>query len=598
MASVSLGKKKPATTKISMNQGISSGISEEILQTRAYFNRLKIRLGLAVLACFIIPHVLLSVYFHWQFTTALKKTGKLNIEALAKSQRNTIDLFLREREMNIRNLFYSKEFTPDPGEQKMLFFLQTLNHFSDAFVDVGFLNHRGIQTGYAGPFPALLNKDYKNEEWFSRLMAEQVKDYVITDVYLGFRNKPHFTIALKMTIDRRVCIMRSTIDPDKFYMFLRSIGKVKEVDTTLINQIGTYQLVDPLKANLLEKSSYVPPRDLNTGIHERTDEDEIMLMAHAWLNEVPWVLIISQPLKIIHAQMYKTRNAMFVNLAIITLFLGVVIWITASRLLNRAQTVAEESVQLQTQLIHASKLASVGELATGVAHEINNPLAIITSTVGVVRDMLNPRFNLDSSPAAINKELNTIESAAFRASGITRQLLDFGRKNEPQKGMHNINDIFDKVLQSFTKHRLDLADIELVRNYAPDLPDIKIDADHISQVFLNMLNNAEDAIKEKGTITVSTDFDRRFIRIKIQDTGEGMPLERIKEIFNPFYTTKEPGKGTGLGLSISLGIINGMGGSIEVQSLPGKGSIFTISLPADTPKSNPKTSNLDRGEKK
>ena len=113
-----------------------------------------------------------------------------------------------------------------------------------------------------------------------------------------------------------------------------------------------------------------------------------------------------------------------------------------------------------------------------------------------------------------------------------------------------------------------------------------------------MLNNAEDAIKEKGIITVSTDFDRKFIRIKIQDTGEGMPLERIKEIFNPFYTTKEPGKGTGLGLSISLGIINSMGGSIEVQSLPGKGSIFTISLPADTSNSNTKTSNHDRGEKK
>ncbi|MDY0375870.1 MAG: ATP-binding protein [Desulfobacterium sp.] len=598
MDPVSLGRKKSASTKISMNQGISSGVSEELLQTRAYFNRLKVRLGLAVLACFIIPHVLLSVYFHWQFTAALKKTGKLNIEALAKSQRNTVDLFLREREMNIRNLFYSKEFTLDPGEQKMLFFLQTLNHFSDAFVDVGFLNHEGVQTGYAGPFPALLNKNYKNETWFSTLMAEQVKDYVITDVYLGFRNKPHFTIAVKMTIGKRVCIMRSTIDPDKFYMFLRSIGKVKEVDTTLINRFGTYQLVDPLKANLLEKSSYIPPRDVNTGIHEQTDEDEIMLMAHAWLAEAPWALIISQPLKIIHTQMYTTRNTMFVNLALITLFLGIIIWITASRLLSRAQTVAEQSVKLQTQLIHASKLASVGELATGVAHEINNPLAIITSTVGVVRDMLNPEFNLDSSPAAIRKELSTIESAAFRASGITRQLLDFGRKNEPRKGMHNINDILEKVLQSFTKHRLELADIELIRNYAPRLPDIKIDADHISQVFLNMLNNAEGAIKEKGIITVSTDFDRKFIRIKIQDTGEGMPLERIKEIFNPFYTTKEPGKGTGLGLSISLGIINSMGGSIEVQSLPGKGSIFTISLPADTRNSNTKTSNHDRGEKK
>lgn len=597
MDAVSLGKKKSATTKNSMNQGIKSGVSEELLRTRDYFNRLKIRLGLAVLACFIIPHALLSTYFHWQFTTALKKTGKLNIEALAKSQRNTVDLFLREREMNIRNLFYSKEFTLDPSEQKMLSFLQTLNHFSDAFVDVGFLNHEGVQTGYAGPFPALLNKNYKNEAWFSTLLADQVKDYVITDVYLGFRNKPHFTIAVKLTIDRRVCIMRSTIDPDKFYMFLRSIGKVKEVETTLINRIGTYQLVDPLKASLLEKSSYLPPKNINTGIYEITDENGIILMAHAWLQEVPWALIISQPLKIIHAQMYTTRNAMIVNLSIITIFLGVVIWITASRLLNRAQTIAEESVQLQTQLIHASKLASVGELATGVAHEINNPLAIITSTVGVIRDMLNPKFNLDSSPALINKELNTIESAAFRASGITRQLLDFGRKNEPQKGMHNINDIFDKVLQGFTQHRLDLADIKLVKNYAPDLPKIRIDPDHISQVFLNMLNNAEDAIKEKGTITVTTDFYNKFIRIKIQDTGEGMPLERIKEIFNPFYTTKEPGKGTGLGLSISLGIINAMRGSIEVQSLPGKGSIFTISLPAETRKSNPKTSNSDRGEK-
>jgi two-component system NtrC family sensor kinase len=260
--------------------------------------------------------------------------------------------------------------------------------------------------------------------------------------------------------------------------------------------------------------------------------------------------------------------------------------------MDRAQKIAEQSHQLQTQLIHASKLASVGELATGVAHEINNPLAIITSTTGVVRDMLNPKFNLDSSPETILGELDTIESAAFRASGITRQLLDFGRKNEPRKDLHDINEILENVIIGVKKHRFNLADIELVKNYAPQLPKIRIDADQISQVFLNLLNNAEDAISESGTITISTSREKDQVITMIQDTGDGMPPDQLKEIFTPFYTTKEAGKGTGLGLSISLGIINSMGGSIEVQSLPGRGSLFTITLPADTSETN---DNTDKG---
>ncbi|MBI9090654.1 MAG: histidine kinase [Desulfobacterium sp.] len=589
MGKTLFGKRKNTPTHATVNPGIS----DNLLKTRNYFNQLKFRLGIGVLACFIIPHALLSAYFHFQFTAALKKTGKLNIQALAKSQRNTVDLFLREREINLRNLFYTRDFTPAPREDKMLFYLQNLNHHSDAFVDVGFLNGQGIQTGYAGPFPNLLGKNYKDEAWFTTLVAQE-KDYVITDIYLGFRNKPHFTIAVKQTINGTLCIMRATIDPDKFYMFLRSIGKGKEVETTLVNARGTYQLVDPLKANLLETSRYLPPLDMSAGIYEVHDKNGTMLTAHAWLSETPWALIISQPLNIIHAQMYKTRNMMMVNLAIITLFLALVIWITVSRLMNRAQRIAEQSHQLQTQLIHASKLASVGELATGVAHEINNPLAIITSTTGVVRDMLNPEFDLDPRPEAILGELDTIESAAFRASGITRQLLDFGRKNVPRKGRHDINEIIEGVIIGVKKHRFNLADIALVKHYAPHLPKIRVDADQISQVFLNLLNNAEDAILGSGTITITTGRDKDRVITMIQDTGDGMPPDQLKEIFTPFYTTKEAGKGTGLGLSISLGIINSMGGTIEVQSLPGRGSLFTISLPADTPDTN---DNNDKGGK-
>jgi len=557
-----------------------SEISEGLLNTRKAFSKLRIRLILGVLACFIIPHILFSAYFHFQFTWTLKKTEKFNLEALAKSQRNTLDLFLLERKMNIRNLFYNRPDTLNFSGETMIYDLQKLKQISDAFVDVGFLNEDGIQTGYAGPFPDLLDKNYKNEEWF-RTLIDGKKDYCITDIYLGFRNKPHFAIAIKQLIKGKINILRTTIDPDKCYMFLRSISKGKEVETTLINDKGIYQIVDPHKGNVFEKSSYMPSLETDSGVTELVDKNGNILIAHARLHETPWTLIVSQPLRLVHAEMYKTRYIMIVSLILIISCLAMGIWIIISNLIRRAQIMAENSHNLQSQLIHASKLASVGELATGIAHEINNPLAIIISTTGVVRDLVNPEFNLDSSPENINKELNIIESAAFRASGITRQLLDFGRKNKPRCIKSNINEILEQTTCGVKKLQFDVENIELIKNYDPNLPDISVDPDRLGQVFLNLINNAGDAIEGKGTITITTDLKNDHVRVMIQDTGYGINPGEIEEIFNPFYTTKEPGKGTGLGLSISLSIIDSMNGSLEVQSLPGQGSLFTVSLPVD-----------------
>ncbi|MEA1967598.1 MAG: ATP-binding protein [Thermodesulfobacteriota bacterium] len=555
--------------------------SEGLLKTREDFTRLRFKLIIGVLSCFIIPQLLFSAYFHFQFTSTLQKTEKFNLEALAKSQRNTIDLFLLERKMNIRNLFYNRSDSFNSFRETMIYDLQKLTQISDAFVDVGFLNEKGIQTGYSGPFPELLGKNYQEEEWF-RTLAKSTKDYVITDIYLGFRNTPHFTIAVKQTIEGKMNIIRATIDPDKFYMFLRSISKGKEVETTLINNRGTYQIVDPHKGNLLEKSSYMPSLKVESGVTELSGKNGIVITAHAWLKETPWTLIVSQPLRLVHAEMYKTRAIMIISLILIIILFSTGTWFVISKLVKRAQVIVENSHSLQSQLIHATKLASVGELATGIAHEINNPLAIITSTSGVVRDLLNPEFNLDASPENIYKELDIIEAAAFRASGITRQLLDFGRKNKPQRIVCNINDILDKTTQGVKKLQFNVANIELIKNYAPALPDVSVDPNQIGQVFLNLINNAGDAISGQGTITISTDLKDEYVRVMVQDTGQGIKPEQIEEIFNPFFTTKDPGKGTGLGLSISLSIIDAMNGSLEVQSLPGKGSLFTVSLPVDT----------------
>ncbi len=163
-------------------------------------------------------------------------------------------------------------------------------------------------------------------------------------------------------------------------------------------------------------------------------------------------------------------------------------------LIGKARENAEKKEELYTQLLHASKLASLGELATGVAHEINNPLAIIIATTGVIKDLFNPEFNLDNNPEAILQDLETIDSAVIRTRGITQQLLNYGRKSNPKLIPSDVNHILEDVLSGVKERELALADISIERNFAENLQDVMIDPDQIRQVFFNLINNAGDAI--------------------------------------------------------------------------------------------------------
>ncbi len=545
---------------------------------KKYFQKLRIRLALGLLAAFMLPYAAFFAYFQYQFNATLKDTGRLNLEALSNSQKNTIDLFLQERVVNIFSLFHACEICQSPSQQQMQNYLEHLRESSDAFIDVGYLNAEGIQSQYAGPFSYLEGNDYSGEDWYKSLL-EKENDYYISDIYMGFRQKPHFTIAVKQIIGGTRHVLRSTLDPDKFYMFLRSISRGKDVEAALINHGGLYQVVDPDRGTLLGQSQFIPPREPASGVKEIDIKHDFTLIGYAWLNETPWALLVWQPLRSAHAGMFKSRKIMSVVLVIIFFVIAGVIWFTATRLISRSQEVVKRSDELRHQLLHASKLASVGQLATGVAHEINNPLAVIVAASGAVRDMMNPEFNLNPSPEEYLKELDTIDSAAFRARTITRQLLDFGRKNEPQLAPSDVNQILDEVLSGLKERQFKIYDIEIVKNYDPGLPEILLDQDQIRQVFLNLINNAGDAISGPGTITLSTSRDDEYVKVSIKDTGVGMSLEQVNRIFDPFYTTKEVGKGTGLGLSVSLSIVESMGGSINVQSLEGAGTCFTVSLP-------------------
>jgi two-component system NtrC family sensor kinase len=218
-------------------------------------------------------------------------------------------------------------------------------------------------------------------------------------------------------------------------------------------------------------------------------------------------------------------------------------------------------------------------MAAGIAHEINNPLAIICEEAGLAKDLMDPQFGQKLTPEDMTRYLDAIQEAVFRCRDITRKLLGFVRKTDINLAQYDVNDIITNFLEGFLTRELTVSNIEILQKLEPQLPKINADKNQLEQVLLNIINNAVDAIQGSGKITIITSRQNQNVHISIIDTGIGMNREQMEKIFLPFYSTKEVGKGTGLGLSVSYGIIKSLGGEILVDSVPGQGSSFTISLP-------------------
>jgi signal transduction histidine kinase len=232
-----------------------------------------------------------------------------------------------------------------------------------------------------------------------------------------------------------------------------------------------------------------------------------------------------------------------------------------------------EQKQQNERLMMADRLASIGELAAGTAHELNNPL---TSVIGFSQLLMEKDL-----PDDIREDLTFIYNEAQRAANVTKSLLTFGRKHAPVKQLNHINNIIEDVLKLRAyEHKVN--SIETKRRLAPDLPEIMVDYFQMQQVFLNIIINAEYFMTEahkKGTLTITTKKQNSNVRISITDDGPGISRENLSRLFNPFFTTKEAGKGTGLGLSICHGIVSEHGGQIYARSQPGKGATIVIELP-------------------
>lgn len=254
----------------------------------------------------------------------------------------------------------------------------------------------------------------------------------------------------------------------------------------------------------------------------------------------------------------------------------------------------EQQSRINEQLVQSHKLSSLGEIVTGIAHEINNPLAIIYQEVQWIQHCLSS--NHPDSISEIKDSVQEVSRQVQRCRDITHKLLEFARKRKPVTQLANLNEIIEEMVRlvEFTttgssKYEQETEAIlaksgkaiTIEKSYDDNLPPVEIDVPLIKQVILNLLINAIQAVEEKGgIITIATRYEgKNHVEFSVSDTGCGIPPEHIDKIFLPFFTTKTPGQGTGLGLSLSYTIVHSMGGTIEVESSPGKGSRFTVKLP-------------------
>ena len=255
--------------------------------------------------------------------------------------------------------------------------------------------------------------------------------------------------------------------------------------------------------------------------------------------------------------------------------------------------VEEKTGELQiaeAKAVHAEKLASVGLLAAGIAHELNNPLTGILTFSHILRRKVN-----DETPEA--EDLDLIIRETKRCSSIIKRLLDFAREKKPEKKHVDINELVRET-ERLVRHPASTHDIGITMELDEELPRILADPDQLKQVFMNILVNAQDAIGDRGRITVRSrvlpqqdappigEARGSLLEVSFTDTGSGILEENVTKIFDPFFTTKEIGKGTGLGLAVTYGIVQAHGGYIEVESAAGQGTTFRIQLPLDEQTAN------------
>jgi two-component system, NtrC family, sensor kinase len=557
------------------------------------YSRLYWKFIVLTLICSMVPLFLVG----WGIYIYYSEFSKIRIENQFKNQvehhREIIELFLRERTADLQLVLqtHSPDNLKNPGYLRRIF--SVMNQRDSFFTDIGLISDEGMHLAYIGPYD-LMDKNYSQAFWFKEVMN---KGIYISDMFTGFRNAPHFIIAVTRIEGDGKWVLRASIDTEYFRSLVENVKMGATGEVYLSNREGILQTTPRFGGKIMEKASL--PVELfsekgEIGIFEAYRNEANpgfphQIVAFTWLENPRWKLVVRQDYSEAFRDANQANRAALISLHFSLLIIFIISVISTRYMIKIIKKRDEETELLNKQLVQAGKLASLGELSAGVAHEINNPLAIILTESQVMRDTIDEAGSLsDEVKTELIASLSQTESQVHRCSLITQSLLKFSRRNKSQRETVNLNAFLEEVIRLMDGRAKGMG-IQFALDLEKDIPSFRSDPSLLQQVFINLINNAVDAHEGKpyGTISIGTRTDsrRHGVEINLGDTGSGISPQILEKIFDPFFTTKAVGKGTGLGLSITYSTIKGLGGDISVQSTMGKGTQFTIFLPFSPPDS-------------
>ena len=548
---------------------LSAGLRQSQEKDFPYFRRLWNSIVVALLAASFIPMIVIGGGMYHYAVSALEERTLADLRMEVSEHKGAIDQFLTERTMDLELLAgnLGLDYLTRPGMLATVF--SSLQQGVPCFTDLGIIDDQGQHLAYVGPHD-LLSKNYKEAPWFKVLKEREV---YISDVFLGFRNEPHFVIAVKNETQDGFWIIRATVDTAYFYDIVSEVLTKRRGDAFLINREGVFQ-TSPRAAGQLMGQSELRNLAQFEGIRAEERQGRILMMA--WLEKVPWLYVVELDRSEIYASLHRIRNIGIFVFVLGAILIVLTVMLTTNYLITRLETKQRSLRFLDQQLRHTSRVASSMQLASGFAREINDTLSNIDLVSSWIQELSEKDLSREENRHQIKESLNQIKSEVARTRRITDTFFKATQRTPPMIRELKANEILDEILELLHRE-LHFKRISVRREYDEELPLVRSDASQLRQVFQNLILNAVTAVDKEGTIVLKTAAEGNRVKVTVKDSGPGIPQEHIGKIFDPLFTTKP--EGTGLGLSISADILKKLGGRISVESEPGKGASFTVELP-------------------
>jgi signal transduction histidine kinase len=526
----------------------------------------------------LIPLIFITVVDYKVTQHSIEAESVARTTRIISNTQRAISFFLAERKSALNFIIYDNNYQELDNPQRLTSILK--NHqksFGTGFMDIGIIDSAGYQQSYVGPYN-LKGKNYSNQDWYKKVVKHGAH---ISNVFLGYRKVPHFVIAVKSTMaNGSFFILRASIGIKPFEDLISNLELEGLGDAFMIDHEGALQTSSRYYGNILDIFPMPVPLFSETSrVYESEHKHgEKLVIGYRFIDNSPFILMIVKNKRELMKPWFETRLKLIAFLfGSITVILSVILW-TSGYMIQRIKVADNKRLMSLHQVEHANKMASIGRLATNVAHEINNPLAIINEKAGLIKDLfvIKKEYSNDQKLIGI---VDAILSSVKRAGTITKRLLTFARNFELSIQKISISELLVEILSFFQKEA-DSRKIVVKLNIDPNMPEIESDQGKLQQIFVNIINNAFAAVDDGGHIEINTGTENDHqIYILFSDDGCGIQQDDIHRIFEPFFSTKTNRGGTGLGLSITYNLVQEIRGIVSVESKTGKGTTFKVILP-------------------